>query len=929
MTPKEFFLAVLPSAGVYFVALPVEGKPYFKHLDAQSPKELYGSVVGQLSGNYGTGLYFAVNSFKRASRPHPLKPGKFQTGRQADEMVASRTLYADIDCKGEKDQYKSKQEALAAISVAVKAGSLPKPSIVVDSGNGIHLYWIADEEIDYTRWKPIAEGLKHHMLGLGLKIDKTVTADAARILRVPGSFNRKSEPPIPCKILHASGAVYGWEEFPQSRAATVSANGSVMGSSARNPVPAERLARACQVVRAELKSGGAGTQEPLWNEMALLTTRVDKGAQLFHLMSRKHASYHPAATQTKFDTAAGKPQNIFSTCRSISGAGGNCTGCPFQGKIKTPIDLARDLMNDPPYPYSIQPGGVFRDSVDKDTGAPMMVKLTGVQLSNLVWYREPDTNTEMLRFQVNDGGTKFSADIKLPMILGDNNATNRYLGERGITAQPDRAKELGNMIHSWHEQLKLVQPAHEASAQIGWTPDGKDFHLPTTTYTKSGPKAAVTPVLDKRYDNFEPEGTIEGWRVAADITAKSAPALQIMLAMAFGAPLMRLINEPGFVFVFRSDRTGTGKTTTLKVASAVWHNPKMFFSSTDTRNSVAAMIETAPAIPQWWDEVKFKEHRTDREEWTQFLHQFVNGRQKRRMRADQTVTQPVPTHTMLGITTNEDFMSLLEANSASPEAMAARICQVDVPPLDASAVDEQRVLAGINSNYGHAGPIFIAAVQKNRTSVENALERTALSFSKNELNGIPFARKRFYATAAACLLVGAELANRLGLIEMDVPALRTHLAMVMRGHVDQSQEYVEAFTSTHNWAQAIKQGLLENRDRWLVTVSPYWATSMTYYEPTRNHPLVHIDTVNKEVICTRQALDEILQSQRVNYNTLARSMPTLNKRTLRLFFGRGTIYSARKKLKKFTFQDLDISDNVAAFLKEPPIESGGSHRQVG
>ena len=77
----------------------------------------------------------------------------------------------------------------------------------MSSGNGLHAWWLAGEDLDLKTWKRLAELMKARALAAGLHIDKTVTADAARILRIPGTHNRKDAAnPKPVRLLSVSEA---------------------------------------------------------------------------------------------------------------------------------------------------------------------------------------------------------------------------------------------------------------------------------------------------------------------------------------------------------------------------------------------------------------------------------------------------------------------------------------------------------------------------------------------------------------------------------------------------------------------------------------------------------------------------------------------------------------------------------------------------
>jgi hypothetical protein len=71
----------------------------------------------------------------------------------------------------------------------------PKPSILVESGTGVHAYWILDCPLlvqNEERWKEI-EAVNR---GLVSRFDGDDGAiDVSRILRVPNTLNHKYNPP--------------------------------------------------------------------------------------------------------------------------------------------------------------------------------------------------------------------------------------------------------------------------------------------------------------------------------------------------------------------------------------------------------------------------------------------------------------------------------------------------------------------------------------------------------------------------------------------------------------------------------------------------------------------------------------------------------------------------------------------------------------
>jgi hypothetical protein len=133
---------------------------------------------------------------------------EFETGgsRKASEARGARGLWQDIDCGEAKaaagQGYRTKVEAQLALDRFCSDAILPRPNIVVDSGNGLHCYWTFDEVVPVERWKVLAEALKDRASLLGFRADGVCTADIARIMRMPDTCNWKDRAsPKPVNVL--------------------------------------------------------------------------------------------------------------------------------------------------------------------------------------------------------------------------------------------------------------------------------------------------------------------------------------------------------------------------------------------------------------------------------------------------------------------------------------------------------------------------------------------------------------------------------------------------------------------------------------------------------------------------------------------------------------------------------------------------------
>ena len=104
-----------------------------------------------------------------------------------------RSFFLDLDC-GEKKDYPSQEAAVGALEEFLAETCLPEP-ILVNSGNGVHVYWPLDNPVSREEWEPVANKLKRVCRRLGLRADPVRTSDAASILRIPATHNHKSSVP--------------------------------------------------------------------------------------------------------------------------------------------------------------------------------------------------------------------------------------------------------------------------------------------------------------------------------------------------------------------------------------------------------------------------------------------------------------------------------------------------------------------------------------------------------------------------------------------------------------------------------------------------------------------------------------------------------------------------------------------------------------
>ena len=109
-----------------------------------------------------------------------------ESGTKEDVHSAS-AVWVDIDAK----QFDGNKQAAFD---AIQRFALP-PSIVVDSGHGYHVYWLLDKPCSDV------EVFENATSKLRLLLGADATFDITRILRVPGTLNIKTDPPVECTTM--------------------------------------------------------------------------------------------------------------------------------------------------------------------------------------------------------------------------------------------------------------------------------------------------------------------------------------------------------------------------------------------------------------------------------------------------------------------------------------------------------------------------------------------------------------------------------------------------------------------------------------------------------------------------------------------------------------------------------------------------------
>jgi hypothetical protein len=287
-----------------------------------------------------------------------LSQQAIKDARSAKTATYLKAIWLDVDVKAPPKGYATLEEAYEAVTAFVKQYNLPAPSAVVQSGGGLHVYWISNRPLSVSEWHPYALGLKSAAQAFGLRCDAGITVDAARVLRVPGTKNFKTTPPRPVKYAGGDTDYDFAADLTALRSLTppVVASQTTNGSPPPNgklsagvkgefpPLDPKPIFKGCPWLLNALRTAGRDYDQPQWHLSTLCATFMENGHDIAHQMGNQHPGYSRGTTDSlwerKYRDRADKGIG-WPSCRAIQDAGSRfCEGCSHFAKGKSPLNLA-------------------------------------------------------------------------------------------------------------------------------------------------------------------------------------------------------------------------------------------------------------------------------------------------------------------------------------------------------------------------------------------------------------------------------------------------------------------------------------------------------------------------------------------------------------------------------------------------------------
>jgi len=505
----------------------------------------------------GAGVFLAVN-------------GTDGFGRSKAHIQELRAWWTDLDQKAAKAEFHLEDLPLS-------------PSLVVRSGHGTHLYWRAREPLecagDPGRQRIHEAELKRIQAALAAFGADPAVCEVARVMRLPGFYNRKREPHALVELASFQPNAFIPEEirtaFPEVPAPEWISPSAGMGHPGSSDLV--RRARAYAQVLASRAPAIAGSQGH--RKTIQVAIKVACGFDL-----GEDSAYQILAEA--YNPACQPPWSPVELRRKVQEA---LRVCPKRGWLRDSAPRRREMAgtggpdtaptvsetHDPTRPcfppFRLDSEGLWflRKGRAEDDGTETAAKPERICGPFQVLAEARDARAcawgLRLRWQDPDGVTH-EETIPRELALGEGAELARILVRRGLWVAPEDARR--KKLVAYLASVKVPGRARSVE-RVGW--HGHAFVLPDAAFGDAADGEKVHLSLDLEH-NFRVRGSLEDWQREVAIHAQGNSRLGFALSCAFAAPLLgRLgMESGGFHFCGPSSK---GKTTCIEAAGSVWGGP--------------------------------------------------------------------------------------------------------------------------------------------------------------------------------------------------------------------------------------------------------------------------------------------------------------------------------------------------------------------
>ena len=835
MQPQEFLAAVLPSTGVYCIAELTSKKK--EHVFATNLGEFQHVVDSWVKDKKD--VYFALATFKEEGN---------RTAKNAEYI---RAAFLDLD------GYETKRDAAEALDVFLEKTDLAQlgQPLVVDSGGGLHVYWPFTADISIEQWKPVAENLKRLCAQENMRIDNTVTADAARVLRIPGTVNFKPKYPKPRAVrimVEAKPEAFEFELFSHYLIKKLNGHAYNPLLAQKVEIEGERPKRDNSATTVKLLDNlqsdfkvlwiktleGSGCKqleyykdhatedgmEPLWRGLLSWTSRCADSDEYSRRLSEMHPYDEDRMRQKLREIKGPYP------CIKMDSENPNvCTKCTHWGKITNPLSLCRTVVTDntekeieihheeemlpaqytrpaPPRGFSYgAKGGVFIDKTledDEGNKSKKSVMILPFTLFAVDILKQP--TGEHIVHMIAERDDDFHDVLLNQKAVVSKDETVKTLAAQNIIASfgAGNDKNLFDYVRGCVENASIAKTPIVIPSNYGWQSfdrlvEGRNtpFVYGGGVYQNGQMRKVPMPDLQNITSSMRSMGTLDGWKSVIQVLIdKGLDEMLAVMCVGLGSPFMAFSKLSGMTYHLGSTESGTGKTLALRLAASVWGHPDHFRVSRST--SDVAMVHHAGmlgSLPLISDEITVK-NRRDFEWFPAMIFDISEGKGKDRMESGANKERLNTTiWSLLALmASNTHVMDYMTGNRKhSSEGELRRVLEMTLSDILTWDDHERDVIVSLSQNYGVVGPLY------SQWMSQNAMDALKLYKKIEKHIRMEFRSsddERFWTAGNTACIAGAVAMGSKYMGIIDLPVER--IIRVFRSLVFKSRETVKSSKRT-------------------------------------------------------------------------------------------------------------------------------------
>lgn len=769
MNTLDFFQRVLPGAGTYCA---------FGAMAGGRVKQVFAATLADLEqecyrlDQQGFNAYQAIASFNDAS------------SRKQSNVAYLRSFFLDIDCKDPATQYANWKDALKAVASFVEETGLPKP-LIVKSGGGLHVYWTLTEDLTLIDWHPVAQALKELCIAKGLLIDPTVTADAARVLRTPGTTHHGygktvvvlvDAPPVALDDLKSKLGYVQPAKAP-TKYNLLDSMKVLKDLPPANPLVLEE--KCAQVAWAF--NNQADVPEPTWYALMGIAAYCHDPEQTAIRWSDQHPQFNQQATLDKM--AQWKQQATGpATCTRLASENPTlCKGCKFKGGITTPAQIGAQYAEvaapvgvaDPtaktpiPKPFKRTAHGIVITIDDTD------IELCPFDIYPISYGYDEHLGYEVVRFKWHreHAGWKDLFFRQAYLVDGAYREFSGSIADQGIVLYNRKKTETFQlMMRLYMDELRKAQAVTNHYTAMGWKGEHKEFLLGDTLFKRD--EAGVVSTEDVSVSvgssrqterSFTTAGDFKQWRQLTKVLANPAlSAHALALCVSFSSVLYDFTGLKGITLSLYGP-TGSGKTLAQKWMQSVWGNPDtLHFGAKYTQNSLFNRLAVHCHLPMTVDEATMMADK----DVGDFIYWVSQGRDKARLTKNITERDPKTWATVVTLSTNRSIASKIAATGLESNAQMVRLLELQVPVSEVFSKTSHAgsaIYNSIHENYGHAGQEFVRRLLELGEPAIRRLVKNAPGHLQKKF-GVAFTgQERFWEQLLSLAYVAGTLAKSWGI----------------------------------------------------------------------------------------------------------------------------------------------------------------------